>query len=206
MESVKRKIKQKEYTILAGQMPVIDGKVKPDPSKGELRFFVRDNMLTLEWKNLDTINTSEPLVIFENEWEWNKIQTSKGRVYALQSKSFPEEKHFFWLQYPNIAEDGANETIINNILNTGQLVINESNESEDITNIESVIKKEEITVQSNQNNQNTQNTGNNNLNNQTQQKNQDFIKNFSASLKNLEKSNFNNFKLFSEISITIKNN
>jgi hypothetical protein len=174
MERERRKIKSKEFKILAGEMSTIDGRVKPNSDKGEIRFYINpDQLLTFQWKNLDKNNCSEPLVIFEGEWEWVKIDTMKGRVYILQNKSFPEDRLFYWMQYPNKSEDSTNETIINNILSSGQLVINESNENED-TGIESVLKRE-------QNQEKAASFKNNNMDNT------DFIKNFTNAMKNIER-------------------
>jgi hypothetical protein len=42
-----------EIRILAGHMPVTDGKIKPDPSKGEIRIFEKDGLVLYQWTNLD---------------------------------------------------------------------------------------------------------------------------------------------------------
>src|SRR5690349_8603824 len=112
MQSTK-KFKSPEFKLQAGQMFTENGKVKPNPNKGEIRFSINsDNLLIFEWKDLQTNISTEPLVIFDNEWEWGKIGTQKGRVYCLKSVNF-DDKFYFWLQYPNSAEDQVNENIIN---------------------------------------------------------------------------------------------
>jgi hypothetical protein len=182
-EVPKRQIKAKEYKLLAGKMNLIGGKLKADPSKGEIRFYInRDRLLCFEWTNLDTKISSEPLVIFENEWEWKKVQTAKGRLFLLQNKHFTDDQHFFWLQYPNTEEDGINETIISNILSTGKLEISETKGGEnEMMDVESTVKQDESN--SRPQNSNIQQ----NSNQQQTQNNADFIKNFSAALRNVEK-------------------
>lgn len=172
-----RKVKAKEYKILAGEMKIVEGKVKPNADKGEIRFYVnRDQLLNFEWRNLDKNITTEALVIFENEWEWKKVQTMKGRVYILQNKSFAEDKFYFWMQYPNKAEDEVNENIISNILSTGILEIDETLKGDkNHSGVESIMKNEE------KNESNNVNSGNNRAGNM------DFIKNLANAMKNVEK-------------------
>jgi hypothetical protein len=154
------------FKISAGQMFVENGKVKPNPNKGELRFSINnDNLLIMEWKDIQNNISTEPFVIFDNEWEWKKIPTQKGRVYCLESLSFPE-KLFFWMQYTNISEDLMNENIISNILKSGRLEINEEKgEKKETTSMENFSKNENTSTQTN----NLQNS--------------DFIKNLAQSLK-----------------------
>jgi hypothetical protein len=177
MQNISKKTKHvKEYKILAGEMPLISGKVKPNSDKGEIRFSVNDGLLNFEWRNLDKNISTEPLVIFEGEWEWTKVQTQKGRVYKLQSKTFIEEQFYYWMQYPNKSEDDMNETIINHILSTGRLEINENPNVLEDSGVESVVKRED-----------NGNQGGNNLNTGAT-KNSDFIKNFANSM-NMAKRN-----------------
>jgi hypothetical protein len=177
MQNISKKTKHvKEYKILAGEMPSISGKVKPNSDKGEIRFSVNDGLLNFEWRNLDKNISTEPLVIFEGEWEWAKVQTQKGRVYKLQSKTFLEEQFYYWMQYPNKSEDDMNETIINHILSTGRLEINENPNVLEDSGVESVVKRED-----------SGNQGGNNLNTGAT-KNSDFIKNFANSM-NMAKRN-----------------
>jgi hypothetical protein len=139
-----RKIKSPEFKLQAGQMFVDNGRVKPNPNKGELRFSInRDDLLVFEWKDLETNIVSEPLVIFDGEWEWVKKGTQKGRVYCLQSTTFGE-KFYYWMQYKNPEEDPINENIISNILKTGKLELNEEKEDKDtINNIENIVNTEQ---------------------------------------------------------------
>jgi hypothetical protein len=180
---MQRNIKKPEFKIQAGQMIVENGKVKPNPNKGEIKFSLNaDNLLIFEWIDLITNIKSEPLVIFDSEWEWKKQGTQKGRVYILQSTTFGE-KFYFWMQYPNVAEDEVNMNIISNILKTGRLELNEEKEAKDnVNNVESFIKAEGK----------ESNTGNTNIagntNNNSKANNADFIKSFASSLRSTKKS------------------
>jgi hypothetical protein len=169
MQNTSKKTKlNKEYIIQAGEMPMVSGKVKPNSDKGEIRFYEKDGLLNFEWKNTIKNISTEPLVIFEGEWEWVKVQTQKGRVYKLQNKTFQEDQFFYWMQNPNKSEDELNETIINNILNTGKLEINENPKEQEDSGIESIIKREDNSNQA--------------VPNQNQNSNMDFIKNFANSI------------------------
>jgi hypothetical protein len=177
-----RQIKKPEFKLLAGQMLVENGKVKPSPNKGELRFtYNPDNLLIFEWKDLNTNITSEPLVIFDSEWEWKKIGTQKGRVFCLQSTTFGD-KFYYWMQYPNAEEDHVNENIISNILKTGRLEINEEKGSSDngASSVENIIKNEEQKPVTNTTNVQPSNQNKSSTN-------ADFIKNFANSLKGTKK-------------------
>lgn len=187
-ESTKpNKTSVKEYKIRAGEMQVVGEKVKPNPDKGEIRFFInREELLNFEWRNLDKKSSIEPLVIFEGEWEWKKISTGKGRVYVLQNKTFIDDQLFFWMQYPNTAEDKMNETIITNILNTGKLEIDETTEGEvSLEGIESILKKEGEGINNNLQNNQINQGGNPKLDSQ----NLKFIQNLANSMK-MEKEKF----------------
>jgi hypothetical protein len=191
MEKVIKKFK-KEYKILAGEMPVVSGKVKPSSDKGELRFFQNaDNMLCMEWRNLNKNTVSEPLVIFEDEWDWTKLETQKGRVFKLQSKTFPDEQYFYWMQYPNKAEDLLNEQTIRNILATGRLEIDMSSE---LNSVDAIMKNEEetdIKTDGIKNNNNTINKSNSDSNpplNNAQISSRGGSNNNSDFIKNLAKS------------------
>ncbi len=175
---------KEEFTIKAGEMNIIDNKAKANPDKGELKFYLSEGLLFFEWKNISKNTTKEPLVITPGDWIWKKIGTSKGRVYMLQSTTYEEEKYIFYMQYP-ISSDVRNFNIINNILKTGNLIIDDkenSNEENKINN-------------NNLNNNNTQIQNNNVLNNNVSNNNQkninqsnlDFIKSFTAALQQIQK-------------------
>jgi hypothetical protein len=184
----KNKSKQKEFIILAGEMKIVGNKLKPNPAKGQIRFYINpDDILCFEWIDLESKTSNEPLAIFEEEWEWKKIETMKGRLYFLQSKNFPEERSFYWMQYPNKAEDSLNEKIINKILRTGKLEIEEENgQGDDVEmTVENIVKREES-----MSNQASNFFENNNIptgNNQNVINNADFIKNFASALRNVDK-------------------
>ena len=160
-----------EIKFLAGQMPIKDGKIKPDSTKGEIRIYERDGLLIFQWTNLDKNTADEPLAIFSDEWEWIKISSAKGRIYQLKNKCFEEAQHFFWMQSPNINQDSENEKNINKIFQSGNFSVLNQN----------VIEKEDK----------NEITGFNNFENQNKNKNEnttnnDFIKSFSNSMNNLK--------------------
>jgi hypothetical protein len=183
------KRKSPEFKIPAGQMFVENGKVKPNPSKGEMRFSINsDNLLIFEWKDLNTNISSEPLVIFDGEWEWTKIGTQKGRVYCLKNVNF-DDKFFFWMQYPNAAEDQANENIITNILKTGRLELNEEKESDSsINSVEKMVNSESVNKTGSDKNNNT--GVNVDKTKGTTSSNADFIKSFAQSFRGGKKGKF----------------
>ena len=173
-----------EFSIKAGEMKIEDNKAKANPDKGEIKFFFKEGLLFFQWKNITKNIEKEPLVITPGEWIWKKIGTSKGRVYMLQGTTYEEEKYIFYMQYP-ISSDVRNFNIINNILKTGNLIIDDkenSNEENKINN-------------NNLNNNNTQIQNNNVLNNNVSNNNQkninqsnlDFIKSFTAALQQIQK-------------------
>ena len=173
-----------EFSIKAGEMKIEDNKAKANPDKGEIKFFFKEGLLFFQWKNITKNIEKEPLVITPGEWIWKKIGTSKGRVYMLQGTTYEEEKYIFYMQYP-ISSDVRNFNIINNILKTGNLIIDDkenSNEENKINN-------------NNLNNNNTQIQNNNVLNNNVSNSNQkninqsnlDFIKSFTAALQQIQK-------------------
>jgi hypothetical protein len=134
------------FRIEAGEMKVENGKVKPNTNKGEIKISINpDNILIFEWTDLQTNTTTDPLAIFGNEWQWNKIPTQKGRVYCLESEVYGE-KYFYWLQYTDSSQDSINESIISNILKTGKLTthVEESNKTEitGMNNFEKVENKQ----------------------------------------------------------------
>lgn len=178
----KKNVRQQEFKLQVGEMIVENGKIKPNPDKGELRIFFnnRDQVLCLQWINLDKNIEREPLIIFPLEWELRKLGTTKGRVWVLQNTTFEEDKFFFWLQYSNKAEDETNEVIVNNILKTGSLVIDETKEGEgnNMTGIEGIIRSESDS-QAKVNN-NIQSNANISANT-----NADFIKNFTNTFKSI---------------------
>lgn len=159
-----------EIKFPAGQMPIKDGKIKPDSSKGEIKIHEKDGLLLFEWTNLDKNQTEEPIAIFSDEWEWNKIPSAKGRVYQLKSKCF-DDQYFFWMQSPNINKDSDIEININKLFSKGDFSIlnlstNEKTDKNEITGINNIL------------NQNSNNTNN--------QSNSDFIKNFTNTMNNIK--------------------
>lgn len=188
---MEKTIKRKEFVVQAGEMVLENNKAKANPDKGEIKFFLNsEGLLCFEWKNLTKNQTSEPIAILPGDWAWKKIGSQKGRVYLLENIMYPEVKYFYWMQY-SIAMDDNISTIITNILKTGTLDIDENKlvESKPMS-IKEVEKEEEKKSQistgipvTNQNQSQSstqipQSTNNTN----------DFIKQFTASMKQFQKS------------------
>ncbi len=138
-QNITKFLSKKELIIAAGAMPLKDGKIKPDPAKGEIRIFEQDGLLQFQWTNLDKNLSDDPLAIFSGEWEWTKIPSAKGRVYVLKSKCFEEEQFYFWLQSPNKDEDAENEQVVNLLFDAGNFeclrrFVNSGNKSSDNNN------------------------------------------------------------------------
>lgn len=135
-------LKTPELRFQAGRMEVIDSKIKPNPAKGEIHIYLnQDNLLCFQWLELNNPNSSlntEPLVIFQDEWSWEKLSTKRGRAYMLRNKSFQEDRFFFWMQSPNSFNDSQMESTIQRILKTGEL---SENTQEDKSNSELSDKK-----------------------------------------------------------------
>ncbi len=172
---------KEEFTIKAGEMNIIDNKAKANPDKGEIKFYLNQGLLFFEWKNLTKNTTKEPLVITPGDWIWKKIGTTKGRVYMLQNTLYPDEERFlFYMQFP-ISLEEKNSNIINNLLKTGTLIIDDKNTSNE--------NKEQ---NNNNNNQNTNNTNlNNNLTNNTTEE-QNKISNQNSNTTTQQQNNQNN--------------
>lgn len=127
-----------EFNFKCGEMKVENGKVKPSPTKGFIKiYFNKDKLLCWQWCSEDLKVINEPIVIFSDEWEWNKIPTVKGRVYQLKSKCF-EDYFIFWLQETDSTKDTQLEEDIKEILLSGQIkqpttaknkIVNSSNET-----------------------------------------------------------------------------
>lgn len=189
-------IAKKELKLSAGTMPLKDGKIKPDTSKGEIRIFEQDGLLQFQWTNLDKKMSDDPLAIFSCEWEWSKIPSAKGRVYVLKSKCFEEEQFYYWMQSPTKDEDAENEQIINMLLDAGnfeclqKLVFNLNDNS---STKQEKSDKGEITGFNTIDNQSNPNVNNNNNNisgqNGKSTINEDFIKNIASSFKNIKRNN-----------------
>lgn len=206
---------KKELKIAAGAMPLKEGKIKPDPAKGEIKIFDQDGLLQFQWTNLDKNLSDDPLAIFSGEWEWGKIPSAKGRVYVLKSKCFEEEQFYFWLQSPNKDEDAEKELVINLLFDAGnfeclrKFVKSENNSDGNggdnyNNNRQEKTDKSEITGFSGIENLNNSagNLGNvnsasanaNNVNNNNNigqlgkaMTNEDFIKNIASTFKNIKR-------------------
>jgi hypothetical protein len=192
---VNKLLTKKELKIQAGAMPIKDGKIKPDPAKGEIRLFEQDGLLQFQWTNLDKNLSDDPLAIFSGEWDWAKIPSAKGRVYVLKSKCFEEEQFYFWLQSLNKDEDAENEKIINLLFDAGNFEClrklgnngnnsDQKNEKGEITGFNDI----EDQLNAGANNFNNMNvSGNNNGQNGKGISNEEFIKNISSTFKNIKR-------------------
>lgn len=142
-----------EYIIKCGEMKIDQGKVKPNPNKGNIVISVNsDKLLCWQWISLDKKTVSEPIVIFSDEWEWIKVPTGKGRVFQLKNKCF-EDIFVYWLfDYDDVKE----KIMINDvsiILKNGSLL--PENENNNIN------KNNKVINDSTTNTINTTNTSNN---------------------------------------------
>ena len=192
---INKLLTKKELKIQAGAMPIKDGKIKPDPAKGEIRLFEQDGLLQFQWTNLDKNLRDDPLAIFSGEWDWAKIPSAKGRVYVLKSKCFEEEQFYFWLQSLNKDEDVEIEKIINLLFDAGNfeclrklgnngIYSDQKNEKGEITGFSDI----EDQLNAGANNFNNMNvSGNNNGQNGKGISNEDFIKNISSTFKNIKR-------------------
>lgn len=193
---MERRIKRKEFAIQAGEMIIENNKAKANPDKGEIKFYLNpEGLLCFEWKNLIKNTTSEPIAILPGDWVWKKIGSQKGRVYVLENIMYPEVKYFYWMQY-SVSMDDNISTIIINILITGTLDIDENKliESKPMS-IKEVEKEEErkshistaIPLTSNQQINQNQPQSSTEMPSSTSNSN-DFIKQFTASMKQFQKS------------------
>ena len=119
-----------EFRFKCGRMDVIEGKVKPIPDKGYVKIYKNeDSLICWEWYDLNTNKTSqdEPFVIFEDNWQWEKVSSGKGTVYKLTSTEY-EEAYFYWIQEPKNEEKYKQiEERVKRILKTGSLTEQSTN-------------------------------------------------------------------------------
>ncbi|KAI8057952.1 proteasome complex subunit Rpn13 ubiquitin receptor-domain-containing protein [Syncephalis plumigaleata] len=78
--------------------------VRPDEAKGLIYLDKPDGLLHFYWKNRDTNNVAEDLIIFADDAEFFKVTQSSGRVYALKFKSSGNIM-FFWMQHADEERD-----------------------------------------------------------------------------------------------------
>lgn len=128
----------KEFTFKCGRMDIVDNTVKPVPNKGYIKIYINEDMLLCwEWYDLATNKTSqdEPFVIFENNWSWNKVPSTKGAVYQLKNLEY-DESYFYWLQEPKDNTELYNkiETKVSEILKSGKLNLSNINNNYNTVN------------------------------------------------------------------------
>ncbi|RKP08877.1 proteasome complex subunit Rpn13 ubiquitin receptor-domain-containing protein [Thamnocephalis sphaerospora] len=78
--------------------------VRPDDAKGLVYLEKSDGLLHFHWKNRETGEIVEDLIIFEDDAEFFKVTQSPGRVYALRFRSSGNVL-FFWMQHRDEARD-----------------------------------------------------------------------------------------------------
>ncbi|KAF9212447.1 adhesion regulating molecule 1 [Podila verticillata] len=98
--------------------------VKPDATKGLVFMDEEDGLMHFYWKNRDTNNVDDDLILFPGDAELIAVpQCTTGRVLVLQFKS-SSQKLFFWLQEANADRDQI-------ILQQANALINQNEDGND---------------------------------------------------------------------------
>ncbi|KAF9373299.1 adhesion regulating molecule 1 [Podila verticillata] len=98
--------------------------VKPDATKGLVYMDEEDGLMHFYWKNRDTNNVDDDLILFPGDAELIAVpQCTTGRVLVLQFKS-SSQKLFFWLQEANADRDQI-------ILQQANALINQNEDGND---------------------------------------------------------------------------
>jgi hypothetical protein len=63
-----------------------------------------DELMHIYWKDLNTNQTRQDLIVFPQEARFFKVAQSSGRVYALQYHA-TSQIHFYWMQYADETQD-----------------------------------------------------------------------------------------------------
>ncbi|KAF9437338.1 hypothetical protein BGZ76_001163 [Entomortierella beljakovae] len=91
--------------------------VKPDPTKGLVYMKEEDSMMHFYWKNRETGDTVEDLILFPEDAELVPVpQCTTGRVVMLRFKS-SSQKLFFWLQDKDTSNDQHIMQQVNDLIN-----------------------------------------------------------------------------------------
>ncbi|KAI0322036.1 proteasome complex subunit Rpn13 ubiquitin receptor-domain-containing protein [Amylostereum chailletii] len=86
--------------------------VDPAPEKGALLIDREDDFLHLLWKDRQTHETIEDLILFPTDATFTRVEEAgDGRVYALKFSS-SDQRHFFWMQD---ASDERDEEFASNV-------------------------------------------------------------------------------------------
>ncbi|KAG7088517.1 hypothetical protein E1B28_012501 [Marasmius oreades] len=70
-----------------------------------------DELLHFIWKNRETNDVEEDLILFPSDATFTKVSQSSGRVYVLKFSS-SDQRHFFWMQD---ASPGRDDEFANNV-------------------------------------------------------------------------------------------
>ncbi|KAI0050379.1 adhesion regulating molecule [Auriscalpium vulgare] len=91
--------------------------VEPSPVKGAIVIERgEDDLLHLLWKNRETEETDEDLIVFPEDASFVRVeQATGGRIYVLKFTS-SEQRHFFWLQDASSERDEEFVLHVNNLL------------------------------------------------------------------------------------------
>ncbi|EJC98162.1 adhesion regulating molecule [Fomitiporia mediterranea MF3/22] len=82
------------------------------PTKGAIYMFNEDGLLHFQWRNRETNQINEDLILFSQDASFSKVpEAPGGRTYVLRFMS-SNQKHFFWLQDASPARD---EEFVNNV-------------------------------------------------------------------------------------------
>ncbi|XP_006462710.1 hypothetical protein AGABI2DRAFT_193814 [Agaricus bisporus var. bisporus H97] len=86
--------------------------VDPSSTKGAILLVNgEDGLLHFQWKNRETGQLEEDLILFPSDASFVKVEQASGRVYVLKFSS-SNQRHFFWLQDASSARD---EEFVNNL-------------------------------------------------------------------------------------------
>jgi len=91
--------------------------VEPTITKGAiiLKNSVEDGLLHFQWKNRETNNVEEDLILFPSDATFTKVPEPSGRVYVLKFSS-SDDRHFFWMQDASSARDAEFARNLNTLL------------------------------------------------------------------------------------------
>ncbi|KXN88213.1 hypothetical protein AN958_07672 [Leucoagaricus sp. SymC.cos] len=86
--------------------------IEPSPTKGAILLINGDDgLLHFQWKNRESGNVEEDLILFPSDASFTKVAQSTGRVYVLKFSS-SNRRDFFWMQDASSARD---DEFVNNL-------------------------------------------------------------------------------------------
>ncbi|KAF5360659.1 hypothetical protein D9756_004757 [Leucocoprinus leucothites] len=90
--------------------------IEPSPTKGAILLINGDDgLLHFQWKNRESGNVEEDLILFPSDASFAKVTQSPGRVYVLKFSS-SNRRDFFWLQDASSARDDEFVRNLNGLL------------------------------------------------------------------------------------------